>query len=361
MSVLEYSDVFKRKIRSGTFEALQVSTYQKINEAIRDRNISDAIEYIDFFDVEAKVCYDLYEQWNTDTKRFLLDKGMSEEDFQGISDDLCLLVNHDVEPGVPYDKEAELRRYKMYQHRLVRLLNAPYEIAIQHLEAWKELWRTIHDRDVDYVSGLFNVVHIRHGEESIEEMYRDYVIGNLFNFRYERFDVSKNDWNEVYNSLLYVTMEAMRGHLFGPQREGTFEVKELEDRVEMSFTPCGSGGRLSEGDKIKGTASRHEAPYYYLPMQKEHNFSWNKKGVCHYCVHCSVLMEQLPMEKFGYPVRVVEPPVYPDNNSRCTYIMYRDPRKVPDTVYKRRGMEKPPSHAPLGSKGANERKQIIEK
>jgi hypothetical protein len=349
MSLLEHSPVFNRNIRKGSWSEQLTPTYKLIATAIEEGRRRDAIELIDYFDVEAAVCYNLYVQWGADGERFLAAKGLSEPDLEAVKDELRHLVNRQWAPGVRYDRDAELHRYRMMKAQLVRELNAPPVVALKTLATWKELWRSIHDREVDYVSGIFNTAHIRYGEASIEELYRDYVIGDLFAFRYERFDVSKNSWAESFDALIYVSIEAMRGHLVGPERDGTMEMVEHPDRVELSFMPCGSGGRTIDGDRVSGTPSRHEAPFYYNTMQEKHDFSWNETGVCHYCVHCAVLMEKLPIERFGYPVRVVEPPTYPDNTTRCRWTMYRDPRDVPASAYARMGEVKPAPDQPLGS------------
>lgn len=361
MSTLIYSDVFQRPIRKGDWKEQTIPTYRKIQDAIHAGKHDETIEFIEYFDVEAAVCYKLFAQWHADAEHYLREKGMSEEDLEGVKSELKLLVNHWVDEEKPYDRDAELDRYRILKARLVRQLNAPVEVALATLAEWKELWRSIHDRDVDYVCGLFNTVHIRHGEAAIEEMYRDYVIGELFDFRYERFDVSKSEWSEVFEDLIYVSIEAMRGHLVGPNRDGTMELDEFDDRIELTFSPCGSGGRSMVGDKISGTPSRHEAPYYYHTMQEKHDFNWNKPGVCHYCVHCAVLMEKLPMEKFGYPVRIVEPPTYPDKLESCKWTMYKDPRTIPDSVYERMGEKKPGPDEPLGSKSRLEANQASDK
>ncbi len=357
MSVLAYNEVFRRPIRTGDWSDQLVPTFTKIAEAIRDGRRQDALDYIEYFDVEAAVCYNLYAQWNADAERCLSEAGVSDADLQAIRDELNLLVNHWLAPGVAYDRNAELARYRVQKARLIRLLGALAEEALAELRDWKETWRTIHDRDVDYVSGLFNAIHIRFGEAMIDKMYRDYVIGHLFDFRYERFDVSKNDWGKVFDALVYVSIEAMRGHLVGPERDGTMEMQSDDEKVVITFTPCGSGGRVTQGDRIAGTPSRHEAPYHYQTMQGQADFHWKTPGVCHYCVHCAVLMEKLPMERFGYPVRVVEPPRYPDSTEKCRWTMYRDPRSVPEWVYERSGERKPAADAPLGSAGQAARAQ----
>jgi hypothetical protein len=70
-------------------------------------------------------------------------------------------------------------------------------------------------------------------------------------------------------------------------------------------------------------------------------------------------MEEMPIDRFGYPVRVVDPPRYPDTNrdpnvrQKCQWQMFKDPTQVPEEYYTRVGRTKP---AVFGSKahGAKE-------
>ncbi len=349
MSVLTHSEKIGRLVRAGNIQDHMVPTYTKIREAIEGERLDDAVELIDFFALEAATMHNLYEQWHLMIERFLVDKGMAEADLEGLRLDLKLLANHWVEEGTPYDRDAELAKHKMMQARMVRHLNAPNEVAFKTMDEWKLLWRSIHDRDVDYMSGLLNAIHVRHGEDALEEMYRDYVLVDHFKYRYARFDVSKNDWDGIFDPLIYLTAEGGRGHIPDPMPGGkAVEFVEYEDRVEM-FWHCGSGGRVTDGDHINDTASRAEAPYYFRFLEKEHDWAWNKKGICHYCAHCCFAYEKLPIERFGYPVRVVEPPTYPDNTTVCKFIMYRNPRDVPEWAYERVGEKKPGPEEPLGS------------
>jgi hypothetical protein len=57
-------------------------------------------------------------------------------------------------------------------------------------------------------------------------------------------------------------------------------------------------------------------------------------------------MEHMPMDRFGYPVRVVDPPVYGKNDAsgapmKCKWTMYKDPTSVPEEFYERSGRTKP--------------------
>ena len=81
--------------------------------------------------------------------------------------------------------------------------------------------------------------------------------------------------------------------------------------------------------------------------QKEASWNHYQKGICLYCVHCIILMEEMPIDRFGYPVRTVDPPVYPDTDRdpdkrrQCQWEMFKDPTQVPEEYYTRVGRKKP--------------------
>jgi hypothetical protein len=139
----------------------------------------------------------------------------------------------------------------------------------------------------------------------------------------------------------------MRGHLSGPERTGDFELIEEEDRFILRFDPCGSGGRIIRGDSIEGTPARMEPPYNWKTSEDPRPWNHFTKGICLYCEHCIILMEEMPIDRFGYPVRVVDPPVYPDNNpdpglrQKCQWQMFKDPTSIPAEYYQRVGRTKP--------------------
>ena len=60
-----------------------------------------------------------------------------------------------------------------------------------------------------------------------------------------------------------------------------------------------------------------------------------------YCAHCCEILEKKPVQEFGYPVRVVDPPQYPNTDVKCKWYIYKDPDKVPEKYYKRIGEKKP--------------------
>jgi hypothetical protein len=174
----------------------------------------------------------------------------------------------------------------------------------------------------------------------------DKVLLPLFAWRYEKFDIDKYPWDDGLEVLMLVACEAMRGHLVGPERTGDFELIETDDRYILRFDPCGSGGRMVRGDVIEGTPPRTEEPYNWSVSQEPHTWNHGKIGVCHYCTHCVRLMEEIPMDRFGYPVRVIDPPAAGETEengkpAKCQWQMFKDPTAVPEEYYERVGRTKP--------------------
>ncbi|MEO6829130.1 MAG: hypothetical protein ABI164_04920, partial [Acidobacteriaceae bacterium] len=214
------------------------------------------------------------------------------------------------------------------------------KIALEVLDSLKESWRRIHDRDVDHCYGLMNEVAVRLGEHRLRDMY-DSLLLPLFARRYDRFDIDKYPWDDVVDTLLYLVFESQRGHLSGPGRQGDMEFFEEDDRYVVKFDPIGSGQRTLLGDVIEGTPSRMKPPYNWGVLKKAYDWAWKKEGICYYCAHCCVLMEQMPIDRFGYPIRVVDYPNYDNAQDKCAWYVYKDPTKVPEMYYERVGRKKP--------------------
>ena len=354
---LEYLPALGRRTRLGSWQDQKISTYRKIREAIAESRWDDAAELGNYFVDEAKVCFAIYRQWIPDLRAFLVENGVAPEDVERVNTEIVAKL--DLPDGRPWDPFRQWHDFTAQVEEFVALVHREQgDAALAKLDQMKETWRQCHDRDVDNTYGLMSEIVARLGEGSIGAMW-DKVLLPLFTWRYEKFDIDKAAWDEGLEVLMLVACEAMRGHLVGPERTGDFELIETEDRYILRFDPCGSGQRTVRGDWIEGTPPRMEPPYNWSVGQEEHTWNHNTKGVCHYCTHCIRLMEEWPMDRFGYPVRVIDPPVYPDTNrdadarQKCQWQMFKDPTQVPEEYYARVGRTRP---AAFGSKamGATE-------
>jgi hypothetical protein len=341
---LEYSVMLGRRVRTGPWSEQVVSTYRRVIEALEEREWSKAAKLSNYFREEAEVCFAIYSQWIPDLRSYLLGKGVTKGELDQVDDGILDKLR--LPDGTPFDRYREWDRLKSMIEALVEAIHREQgEVALERLDTAKEVWRRTHDRDVDHVYGLIDEVVSRFGEEEIGPMW-DRVLMPLFAWRYEKFDISKHPWPEALQVLMLVAIEAMRGHLVGPERTGDMELEEHDDRFVLRFDPCGSGGRTVRGDWIEGTPPRMEPPYGWKVSQEPHSWNHYQTGVCHYCTHCIRLMEELPIDRFGYPLRVINPPKYPDTDrhpevrQRCQWTMYKDPRTIPDEVYALTGRRK---------------------
>ena len=342
---IQFSDILGRRVRMGSWEDQKVSTYRRILEALDARRWKDAAELGNYFVDEAFVCFSIYRQWIPDLTAFLRNKGISGDELDTVNRDI--MARLDLPDGSRWDPRRQWDRFRSDVEEFVaRCHREDADGARAQLDQMKETWRRCHDRDVDHTYGLMSEIQTRFGEDAIGEMYQSILLP-LFAWRYDKFDIDKHPWDEGLETLMLVACEAMRGHLVGPERTGDFELIETDDRYILRFDPCGSGGRTIRGDWIEDTPPRMEEPYNWGVSQEPRSWNHNQTGVCLYCSHCIVLMEEMPMDRFGYPVRVIDPPIYPDTDrdptrrQKCQWQMFKDPTQVPEEYYERVGRTRP--------------------
>ena len=342
---IEFSEILGRRVRLGSWEDQKISTYRKIKAAVAEGNWDHAAELADYFTDEANVCFSLYRQWINDLNGFLKERGTPADELADINAGIVSKIA--LPDGSPWNPHRHWDLYKRQQRELLAHIHrGQAEEAEAALDLMKETWRQTHDRDVDHTYGLMSEIQERHGSQGIVDMFQKLLVP-LFAWRYEKFDIDQHPWDEGLEALMLVACEAMRGHLVGPERTGDFELEETDDRFIVRFDPCGSGQRTIRGDWIENTPARMQPPYNWGVSQEEASWNHYQKGVCLYCAHCIILMEEMPMDRFGYPVRVVDPPVYPDVDrdpdvrQRCQWQMFKDPTQVPAEYYERVGRVKP--------------------
>jgi hypothetical protein len=356
MTQLTWSETLGKRIRVGDWTAQQVPTLDEARAALAEagddfglkagrREV--AAQLVDYFMEEAKVVYVIYDVWTKGFLEWLATKGVGDEERQAEIDRLKTLLAFP--DGTPLDPQARWEALGAFAGRLGNRIRS-YDITVaeadRDLTTLAESWRQLHDRGADLMAGLLAVVARRFGEAALEECFR-YVMEPYIQERYTPFDVRVVPYEDTIERNLYISFEAMRAHLCGPRREGTFDLEEHDDRWVIAFDPCGSGGRSMRGDTVEGTGSRVLEPYEFGVTQEKHDWAWNKEGICYYCAHCCLVLEKLPVERWGHPVRVVDPPVWggsadADTTQRkCRWTVYKSLEAIPEERYRRIGHEKP--------------------
>ena len=345
---LTWSDDINKRVRTGDWKAQSVSTTTRIVEAILADQWEIAAQLIDYWMEEAKVVYVVYQVWTEGWGGFLASRGVSAAELQDEVDRLEELLAFP--DGLPFDTAARWTQLALgagaLGHRL-RAFEITQEEALGELEDLRESWRQHHDRGADLQSGLLTFVANRFGESAIGDAYA-HVLEPYLQERYQPFDIREHAYEETLYRNLYLSFEAMRGHLVGPDRNGDIEVTEDDEKFVIAFDPCGSGGRGQRGDAVEGTPSRSEAPYNFGVTTEEHDWAWNEKGVCYYCAHCCFALEYWPAQQWGHPLRVIDSPLYPAETSgpepkKCTWTVYKSLAAIPASAYERIGMTKPDS------------------
>ncbi len=340
-----FSSVLGRMVRTGDWEDQSISTYTKIREALEAGHMAAAAEMVDTFFDEASVIYGFFRQLIPDAIQHLAELGDGREELREINRMILALLN--LEDGRPFNARFLWEEFRSTRRAMLLdcgASNAPAAIAL--LWEYKEQWRRIQDRDVDHLYGLITELVNRHGEAALGTFWES-IIGPLFDVRYAKFDIKAFPWEDSLETNLYLAFESMRGHLVGPNRLGDMEFEETEKRFTFRFDPCGSGGRAFRGDtEVEGTPPRTGAPYQFGVTKEEHDFAWNKKGVCLYCSNCCIVLQLKPIDAFGYPVRVVEPPTIDDPEAKCTWHVYKDPADTPEEAYTAVGRTKPKQLSP---------------
>jgi hypothetical protein len=190
----------------------------------------------------------------------------------------------------------------------------------------------LHDLFCDWIWDILTKIASRYGEEAVYTLCR----------ATQETWMLKRTWKGLskmpVEEQVYVNAEIMRSHRCGSKQDGGIEIIEDEYRYSIKMDPCGSGGRMRRGDPEGGTPSRLGPPYNFGATKKAYPWSWNRKNVPYYCIHCAV-NEILPIEWGGYPLWVTG---YSDDASKpCYWHFYKKPELVPDTFFKRLGFKKP--------------------
>ena len=332
------------------------STVTKIGEALREAGDEfglsagrreTAAQLIDYFMEEAKVVYVIYEVWTAGFLDWLRANGVTDVELDAERHRLSALMAWP--DGAPFDPAARWSDLGAAAGVLGNGIRSYQLTVVQAEELLEELladWRRLHDRYADVMAGVLAYVARRFGEPALEQCYRA-VLEPYIQERYMPFDVRLRPYADTLARNLYISLEAMRAHLVGPGRRGDVDLEELDDRWELRFDPCGSGGRQVRGDEIEGTGSRVLAPYEFGVTQERHPWAWNEVGVCYYCAHCNLALSTLPAERWGHPVRTVDPPLWRGENDpltrkRCTWTVWKTLEAIPEREYARIGRQKPP-------------------
>lgn len=317
-SVLVHSELLGHLVRADPWLEHGVSSYTRAIDALACENYAEAEDYGRITVQEASEAYELFEAWLVEIPGVLKERGV----------DSALLVSRIGHQ----DLDAGWETYRTHIDTFAQACrNEAAETAREELEWARSAWQQHHDRACDALFALFDTAAAELGEAFVGELW-DVLLGAIYERSARVYHPDNMPWGQAVQRLLLDIIEATRGHLTGPDRDGAFTITEDEDRWVVTFAPCGSGGRSYAATETAVTTQKHD-------------WAWNKKGVCLYCAHCCQLQQRAPIERLGFPLRVIEPPIRGQSRPVCTWSIFKEPGSAPPEAYTDVGFNPPGASA----------------
>jgi hypothetical protein len=301
-------------VRPGSWSQQAEPTPERIHVALREGRHQDAALLGRQLVVEAQEIHDLYTEWAARVPQILRERGVP-----------AARIAARGQPAGGLDSDREWQAFVDAATAFADGCARSDGRHEQRLQTALDLWRSAHDRHLNLVAWWIAFAVEELGEGQLGGLWRALEADGIA--AYVRYDVGQTPWEESFAHLVQCAIEGMHGHLGGPNGLGEVSVQDHGDRVQLTFAPCGSGGRIRDGERFGVTTERHD-------------WAWNEIGVCHYCVHCCVLQQLSAIDNLGYPARVIDPPLKPGDP--CSWTVYRDPEDAPESAYRRVGRRKPP-------------------
>lgn len=329
-----------RAARQGSWDQLAKGTFRTAVEHLGAGRAVEAAELVEVALLEADELRDVYERWPAATADWMETRGASRPAIEAAVERLGAAIGTEAMGGI----QAEWPRFTAAVETASAACRSGSADAADAIEHARAVWQGIHDRAVDRVAGLIDIAVRLVGEDSLGDLW-DHLMADWYEVHARRYALATQPWPESARQLMIAIVDGFHAHLTGTARQGDIEILTEPTRVGFRFAPCGSGGRSLDG-RITDGAPRSAEPYRFAVTTRPHDWAWNTVGICSYCVHCCQLNEVMPIDRLGFPTRVIDAPTWtPDAPvSTCTWWVYRDPADIPDEVYLRVGRD--PAHRP---------------
>jgi hypothetical protein len=120
-----------------------------------------------------------------------------------------------------------------------------------------------------------------------------------------------------------------RAKVWEKNHDNLMKWEEDDEKITLTLDPCESGGQVVREIPPEKVAVTGEAQYW----------CYNKKGFPIYCLNCTTMWEFGWYDWFGWPIIIFETPEI-GSKGKCVHVIYKDPRKIPDSYYKKRGIKR---------------------
>ena len=178
----------------------------------------------------------------------------------------------------------------------------------------------LHDGYMTWVSGLQSYLYKHYGLEVLEEAEREA-------HEIEARLVFKPRNEPTVRDVVKGLANGLHGHVFQPMT-----ITEDDEKITMTVSPCGSGGRLQE-------MGGYDPEIGLMKIKEPCNITFNLPDFPIYCIHCPV-MEAQGVERtgnFSFVRNFKDGKIGPC----CEYHFYKDPADIPEHYYAEIGKEKP--------------------
>lgn len=338
--VVAYEPSLGRLARAGTWDELAKGTFRAAAERVEACDWESAALLVEVSVAEADELRDVYERWPAATLGWLRARGVQT----GVLNDSLARLSGLIGAQAMIGVEAEWPKFTAAARDAAYACRTRQHAAIAAIEQARQQWLGIHDRAVDRVSGVIDIAVAVLGEDVLGDLW-NFLMADWYDVHTSRYALDTQPWATSAHQLMIAIVDGFHAHLTGAGRQGDIEIIEEPTRIGFRFAPCGSGGRSLDG-RITDGVPRAAAPFGFAVTTTPHDWSWNTVGICSYCVHCCLLNEVMPIDRLGYPTRVIDAPQWNADQpmTSCTWWVYRDPADVPDHIYRRVGRD--PSRRP---------------
>ncbi|MDR1088284.1 MAG: hypothetical protein LBL23_03315 [Coriobacteriales bacterium] len=177
----------------------------------------------------------------------------------------------------------------------------------------------LHDGYMVWIAGLLTYIYERGGAGEVEaaERFAHDKEAHLVFLPPEHTDVKH---------MVEAMAAGLQGHVYQHMT-----LTEDEEKVVLTNTPCGSGGRLIQ-------MGGYEPEVGLARIKEPSDITFNTPDYPVYCVHCP-LFNMNAVDDTGDFLFLNNPPE--KDGSFCQFIFYKDPANIPEEYYLRVGRSKP--------------------
>ncbi|MCG8429333.1 MAG: hypothetical protein MI754_18430 [Chromatiales bacterium] len=350
-------------MRMGDPSELAVSNYQRVCDAIEVKDFETAYQYLELQFASMKTMIVIFSQWFcayqcaaekllnhdnallatdlayqhwTENVRSISETGSLEHKVVGnvallldpnkLTPQLAQAVIEGLNEGqISTFLSDALEMYELYKSRLLDSLDSGKQATVHtRYHEYFICARTWHDALMQYTDSFPTVAAIQFGQLVAEQLVDQSFKIAPFSHALWQFGSTLSQ-----KQLAAFLLEHLRDHYSGPNREGTALLIEHEDRYQLIFDPCGSGGAMRR---------RLGARQYRLSSASSATFG-KKNEVPPYCAHCA-FNTITSIERFGWPIYVTE--FNEDPQKPCGWTIYKNPEDIPDFYFENVGYKKDP-------------------